>query len=173
MAGAEAYEALPGAATIFRSARESKGSNGFIAPGMRLPRPGWLEPGKQDIEDSASRKPPRAAGLSVWDRERTSPKQEVSIRAFFAAREKRPADTRVLRVFSASVQEIVATGVQHKREVQVVRDEIADCPLPGANGHALVEGLRWADDATREAAREVHQNFLDDLVTKFQEIPVE
>lgn len=172
MAGAEPH-ALPEAATVFRSARESKGGNGFIAPGMRLPRPSWLEPGKQDIEDSASRKPPRPAGLSVWDRERTSPRQEVAIRAFFAALEKRAPDSRVLRVFAAPVGGIVATGAQHKRELQVVRDEIPDCSLPGADGHALVEGLRWADDATREASREVHQNFLDDLVMKFQEIPVE
>lgn len=173
MAEVERHEALPTTAAVFRSARESKGTNGFLAPGMRLPRPSWLEPGKQDIADSASRNPPRPAGLSVWDRARSTPKQEVAIRAFFAAREKRPPDVRVLRVFAATVGDVLATSSQHLRDVQVVRDEIKDCPLPGANGHALIEGLRWADDATREAGREAQQNFLDELVMKFQEIPVE
>jgi hypothetical protein len=173
MAEADRHDALPAAATVFRSARESKGTNGFLAPGMTLPRPNWLEPGKQDIADSAARSPPRRAGLSVWDLARTTPRQEMAIRKFFAVGANRAADTRVLRAFSASVGDILTTGSQHQRQVDVVRDAITTCPLPGVDGHSLVEGLRWEDDATREASREVHQNFLDDLVVNFHEIPVE
>lgn len=165
----ERYTPLSPDDRIFRTARHG---GGHLPAGHRLPKPEWLEPSREDIDEGIASG--RAAGLSVW---KTPPGDHRH------ACQHRGVAPETQRSFVIGVGALRGVAGEHERAVDVVTDGVpfdAENPchvaVPEAHraaftaalsSHSLVEGLR--NDRPSEKPR--HRAFLLALVETFRELP--
>ncbi len=153
MSPPEPFEPLPIDTVVFRLAKED---SKFLPPGALSPNADIWAPSSGDEAEGKERgRPP---GVSVWDVRRTSPAQAITIR--FG---EKPPPTRA---FAAKVQAILAAGEQHGRTLHAFADPLPVERGPGADGHALIEGIARPIGVSRVE----HKQLLDALVQILQEL---
>lgn len=146
------FEPLSDTDRVFRLV--DQGSS-FFPLGARLPLHSWLEPSSADKAEGETRG--RRPGLSVWDSQLTRVDQASAVRR----REARAPDAASC-AFELGVGDVRSCGAsQPARDVDVVTDPLdpSECG-PGAEGHALVEGLARPAGMPRAE----HKMFLDRLI---------
>lgn len=149
------YSALGASARIFRLARRG---GGHLPVGQRLPKPEWLNPTSEDVEEGE--RAGRPPGLSVWDAELTTVANACWFRGCLPANQE---------AFAADVSSVVKIGASSGRTLSVVADR-HPCPamdarwgdrdereradlVRAAEGHSLIEGIARPNDTTKNAHR--------------------
>lgn len=156
MTAPERFSPLPDEADVFRLVIE--GHKVFMPPGVALPLPAWLEPNDEDV--AAATKRNRPPGLSVWDCARTRVSDAARIR--WGA--EPPAGVRGFAWRAGRVREI---GRNANRHVDVVTHPRDAADGAGADGHALIEGLKRPDVVPRP----LHRQLLTDLARASRPFP--
>ena len=147
----ERFAPLPGDSVVFRFVDKN---SYFLPADAEQPLPGWFEPSKGDVEEGQRRgRPP---GLSVWDRQRARVEEVRNL-------VNRPQSL----AFGLKVEECVAIGQRHGRQLAVVADSLDERnPAPGWDAHALIEGLKRPPGTGKRE----HQEMLSDLVRACQQV---
>lgn len=155
----EQFAPLSDEAEVFRLARV--GSR-FLTRDQILPLPEWLIPSTGDREEGVRRG--RPAGLSVWDRERTSLQQAKS----FLTGE---GD---VRGFVIPIREARTVAERHSRQLAFVRDSICPRdPREGCDGHSLIEGLERPHGVLKTANKDLLSSLRDCCVPLNEKHPSE
>ena len=150
----EPYTSLRDAQRVFRIVERG---GGHWPRGHQEPNPSFMVPTKADKEEAA--RIGRVPGTSVWDVDETTVGQALAIREHDRLERSdgatRPAEDDTPPhepwAFAIGVAAARRIGAQHGREVDVVTDPRADLTLPGAHGHALIEGLARPAGQSRQA----------------------
>lgn len=150
------FSPLPDITSVFRLA-ETGGR--FLPVGAPMPNADIWEPSSEDKRDAEARG--RVPGVSVWEQGRASTDQARRLRF---APEPPPAG---VRAFAATVSALREVGRRHQRPMEVLADPLPEDRGPGADGHALVEGLKRPAGVPRPE----HKRMLDDLLRVLEEIP--
>ncbi|MCP4679614.1 MAG: hypothetical protein GY854_29800 [Deltaproteobacteria bacterium] len=143
------FEPLPDNALVFRVGQTGKE---FFPEGARFPNEKFFVPSSTDVKEGKKRG--RRPGLSAWDRELTTPDQAKTLMF-------NPTPSKAkLAVFGLITGTIRNIGQQAGVELDVVADPLTTRHEPGADGHALIEGLKRPPGGDRL----LYKGVRDDLV---------
>lgn len=156
MSAVERFTPLDGRDEVFRLAVE--GQKVFLPYGAALPLPEWFQPTKEDEAEGVVRG--RVPGLSVWNCARTGTADAARIRWGEAVPDG-------VRAFAIGVDRVREIGEREGRRLDVVADPLDPSDGEGADGHALIEGLKRPDGTPRAA----HRQLLTVLVAGCRPLP--
>lgn len=143
---AEDLERVPGDACVFRLA--NRGTD-FLPADAVLPTSGLFRPSSDDEAEGKERgRPP---GLSVWDRGRTTVEQAQHL-----------ADKPESEAFGLLAERVRQIGVSQGLNLDVWYDALDERESePGADGHALIEGLARPEGKPKKTYRDVRRKLAE------------
>lgn len=160
---------LPEDAVVLRLLKAS--DHFFRDPDRKVPTPNAFAASSADKEEAAQRE--LDVGISLYERERTTPAQAVAIRQWFEVeRGGSPGDYRVGAVSVEQMTEVVSEA---GHSLSVHRDPIQSPPeaalLSGASGHCAAYGLYPKSKADRR--KRSYRDMLAELAEELVLVPVE